>query len=310
MYMRMNFKFNKLPYLLVLIYVNSITIFASYIERDKLFLNALEKPAIIEKLKARLKTGYNAKEPSDKTKQIMQEAIKACQLSYPIIILEAEKVKNTVQVSLECESNYFVYCILCRSNLYDPYLIHAIYHEIGHIVNKDIHPSTFIKRKLAVGGVIISGGMAIGYASNLLLRKISGYDQSQYFGLACAVLGSYMLLQCYNKFFKSTYSKKQELHADTFTAKKLIALKKYQELLFMMIYYYVKNGNGGLTHPSDKQRADLILKELKKEKLNVSELLEKLNDWCSLKKLFPYVTAERWKQVQLDLMIENILLTI
>jgi len=170
---------------------------------------------------------------------------------------------------------------------------YAIYHECGHHMNGDL--SFYLNRDLKLfkitnlavkvgldkGLDLLMGILSCGLSYNLISKKVPSIGRM---GLA-GIIGfatPFIMSKIYNKTIGMLYSRQRENEADIFAVRVLLAQNDLEPIFKEFLYFAYSldfdktNGSNEIwflqDHPGDYQRAELILKELKKANINLKNI--------------------------------------
>lgn len=269
-------------------------------------------------LREKFKKERNLQDMDINTEKIVREALKDCQVDQPVIILQekdnSENGSSVIRPFVNNQKLGDVLLLSLESNL-GSLLLPVLYHEIGHIVNKDLDDKQRADNTRLIDSIakfncwsVISGLYIIPFALHTFLsakllynnRITEALANSGLYGLYNYILAknglttkavNYLNQQTLGKILE--HNRDTELKADAFACEKLINLKKYYELAYFSLWFMFRSVGkkdrlkGKLekdniahisvfTHPEDSLRAQCIIDKLKAAGQNITHLFEEI----------------------------------
>jgi hypothetical protein len=220
-----------------------------------------------------IKLGLNLCDPSPAIRHVVEEALQACEINEPVIILQDENVADCVVHRLRLLDNVFVVVVGVKGGVPLPFIKWSMYHECAHIVYGDLNSSNTIF-KLADAVVEIGAGCYAASQSNAILQKtLSKYPRYLVNALAFLAVGE-VFSRAYHNTIGNYFSRIKERRADLFAAQTLIHKQHDITSCAMTFINFKPNDTCALfnDHPSDKERAEIMLKEFKKADVDFEHL--------------------------------------
>lgn len=245
-------------------------------------LRALENPTSdLEDVTQKIKQEMDLCDPTPEIRSIAEEALKTCGVTEPVIILQDQNVSDSVVHRLTSD-NRLIIAVGVKGGVPLPFIKWSIYHECAHIVYGDVNSSnTFLnlgRRALEIGAAYYVASQC-----NAVMQKMVSKFPRYLANALVFVAASEVAGRAYHKIVVNYDARVRERRADIFAAQTLIH-KKHDITSCVVTFVNFKLENTFALfndHPSDKERAEIILKEFKKANVDFenlpldSEVLEK-----------------------------------
>lgn len=214
----------------------------------------------------------------------VKRAFETCGITEPIIVLQNGNSTNSACYPLVDELYYPVKALVVgvedhRGPAPLALIRHGIFHECGHIVVGDVDQNT----KKNIPFILTNLGLNT-YATAQVVKSLKGFPQivRAVVGVGVGIIGVLVLGRLYNKTIGAYQTRQIERNADIFAAQKLISLQDYYTLAyeFLDLTYNCDEGKKNWRneywifhdHPEYKERARIILDELKKANIDLNNI--------------------------------------
>lgn len=242
----------------------------------------------IRELKEKIKReDQSLSEITIEIQQLVQKVVKDCNITFPIIVFNGSF--TCVSLKRDNVSNPVVLLLIGPYEESFPELFKALYHECAHIINGDIYLLSKAKvwTFLTLAQIVALSTLA-GYASFKLIKPVIGSLPGKFVCFGASVAALYYITTKFGFSRIANIVCQKEREADLSACNMLMKLHYYPELTYNAIVN-IKNAfhqlsypkcvlevlNSNSTHPSYKERAELIIAALKKEFPDLRPVLEK-----------------------------------
>jgi hypothetical protein len=243
--------------------------------------NLLLKQMYMPQATKNLAQSLNLAEPHPIIKTVTNDALKTCGITEPVIVLQDEQSTNS-KVSLNSGYTSLIVGVGdTRGAQPLPLIKHGVYHECGHIVNGDLSLQKI--KILGEFGLMYTPGIYAAIKFNQATAHFLPIVPRWLGALTIAAISPFIIGATYKKTLWPYFERKKERRADIFAAQTLIHKRKEVAPCvceFVDLMASVDKGTNNWKnefrlfhdHPSYKERAELILTELKKAKIDFNAL--------------------------------------
>ena len=222
------------------------------------------------------KAYFKAREADDNIKALVQEALKNCNFTRPVIVLQTDEVEGAWATAFpSIHPQEFI--VVSTKNVSSQVLESYIYHEIGHLHNGDISLKK-LERDVNLIKAVSWAALATGIGCAMLCSKGKGYK-------ALSGIGGFLGVATTNSIYFQYKHAAMELNADRFGYEQLLKNKKIAPAL-ARVDYFLKAYQADPTpdwaapltnnYPGDLKRARVGLEIMKKHGINIPDLMKNL----------------------------------
>lgn len=263
---------------------------------------------VIEEIVQYWKKKYNAHNADSEINEIAQDALKKCGVTQPVIILQNDTLDSLRKNAYTCADPLLKHpqlvMVIGTKNTYLDQIISTIYHEIGHVINKDVSLDTALKTIQDGKKALVLSSLAM-LSTHLLLSK---HVRSIPLKFAASTASGLALFA--NHFLNSQKKHTEvELRADQFMYESLIKHNKLSTAVGTISDYLYEHEYGlkslpsfATGYPTNLERAKLGITILQEQGIDISELLHNLPQDldegikqsfpAQIKKWFPHLIKE------------------
>jgi hypothetical protein len=231
-------------------------------------------------LKEKFKKKFDAHEADPKINEIVQSALKKCNVNQPIIVIQNDTSDFTC-VTLDPYVHPQVFMLIGTKGRTQDQIIGDIYHEVGHIVNGDVSQTKkinlFRTANFGIPSVSVLTGLLVGSFFKNYMRRMP--ITSIFLGLTASI-STFFISRCYFQHKESI----QEGKADAFEYEHLLKDDRLDIAINQISEYILKDARlsvpplpsfiGG--YPTPLERAKIGLRVLEKNNFNIAELINNL----------------------------------
>ncbi len=257
--------------------------------------------AIIDELTEKYKKQYDAHEADPVINDIVQEALKKCGITKPIIVLQYDSgyISHAVCTPAKHPQEYII--VGTKQSL--DAIIAAIYHEIGHVAHDDVSTNTIIKDTIyhyGSRGLSLLGGVVTRQSFQKYVKEMPVV--STVVG-ALAIITTFLTSAVFLPKYKHSI---MEGDADIFAYENLIkhqrldtAIGKISDHLYQHEFGLKSLPPCVSGYPTDFERANLGIIALQKHGISITHLIDNLPDTLDegLKKYFPAQVRKFFQQI-------------
>lgn len=247
---------------------------------------------IIQGIKEEFEKKYSAHDADAAIDTIVQETLRKCGISKPVITLQMNGEHNSYTVA-QPQKHSQLFMILGVKGQYLDQIRSTIYHEVGHIAHGDVSIKEDFNHKISLassGALSLGAGFAVRQMLQKYVKKMPVVN-SVVGGLASlGVFVSASLISIYRDSLK-------ERRADIFAYENLLKHNKLDTAIGQISDYICEHENCRYEqlpafvtgYPTDLQRAKIGLDVLQRNGITISALIKNLpeNMDQGIKKAFP-----------------------